>query len=190
MIDRNAIEAGGQISILFGSIQNIEYNVISSNSIVNIDSAVSQNFNDNSVGGASYITPNDGVYACNFRNNSYTVPRLVSNIDFSKGYYLYKAILSQTGASAPTATVLTNEVGGITYSYVSSGVYGYAFSLITPSVNTNAMIGSIDPALGFGIARVAPPSVLKRIYSNIISTGVATDGLISGTPFEIQVPLA
>lgn len=55
-----------------------------------------------------------------------------NNLDYWNGpstYKVYTALLTQTGTDAPTATVLENTLGNITFAYDAVGVY----SIISPN---------------------------------------------------------
>jgi len=47
----------------------------------------------------------------------------ITNADGSPVSFVYKALIDQSGTNAPTATVLQDEITGLTFNYVSAGIY-------------------------------------------------------------------
>ncbi len=88
----------------------------------------------------------------------------------------YKALIAQTGTSAPTVTILENTLGTVTYGYTSAGVYtANSSGLFT----TNKTYVSIPPAYGNGNIQA-----IKTNSTNIIdirtSNGLTpTDGILA-----------
>ncbi len=65
---------------------------------------------------------------------------------------VYRALLSQSGTNAPTATVLENTLGNIVWEYVSTGVYN------------GTLIGA------FYINKTTPTDIAARLGSDIFNS--------------------
>lgn len=107
---------------------------------------------------------------------------------------VYVALLTQTGTSAPTATVLRNEIGNIAWTRTNTGLYTATLTGAFVVNKTVAFCG------GIGTSALAVPKIVKiaRIDANTmrVTTGYfgdtttdpgAEDGLLSATPVEIRV---
>ena len=65
------------------------------------------------------------------------------NVYSNKGK-IYRALLSQSGTNAPTATILENTLGGTpTYSYSSTGVYQIVLAGLFEVAKTLLFVGGI-----------------------------------------------
>ena len=100
---------------------------------------------------------------------------------------VYKALLSQTGTAAPTATVLANSFG-ITpsYSYVGTGNYTLT---ATGILTTGKMFARIQGALTGGFwascnTLSSPDTLQIQTFNNI---GGGTNAQLNNTPIEIQI---
>jgi hypothetical protein len=106
----------------------------------------------------------------------------------SSGTGEYIAIATQSGTSAPTVNVIKDTIGGITWSYSSTGVYlatATAGSLFTAG-NYAAFVGSFDSGLDRGlIFRNADNSMRVETYVS----GVATNAVLLDTLIHIHVIL-
>lgn len=115
--------------------------------------------------------------------NSNGVVALTSDIP-SYGVKRYKALISQTGTSAPTVTILENTLGTVTYSYASVGSYTANSSGLFTSGKTFLMM---NPAYGNGNV-----NAVKYNSSNVLdiksNNGLTpTDGLLSNESILIEV---
>lgn len=73
---------------------------------------------------SSPISGADKLIGTDSANNNDTKNFSVQEVsDFVKPYKVYTALLTQSGANPPTAIVLENTLGTITFGYQSSGVY-------------------------------------------------------------------
>lgn len=124
---------------------------------------------------------------------NYTLPdasgtlALTSDIPVAP-YKVYTALLTQTGTSAPVATVLENTLGVTpVWSYLSTGVYLTDYVLGT---NLNKIYYSITNKPGvaneFRISQAqSGPDFGIAVYT--FTSGVAADGIMTGVPIEIRV---
>lgn len=125
---------------------------------------------------------------CTFSNNQhYEFSYGLHDCNFGKGYLEYKALLSQSGTDAPTATVIVDEVGGVSYSYDATG--GYSFSSSNyPSFPSNTLV-----YFDMGRNVDGPQNGSFNIWLNGVSViqlfNTVSDDQLSGTPFTIQIPL-
>jgi hypothetical protein len=82
--------------------------------------------------------------------------------DFTLPYKVYSAIITQTGATAPSAIVLQNTLGTITFSYLGLGDY---------SINSLNLFTTNQTAVLFNLSRddnsgSEPTIILSRIISD------------------------
>lgn len=98
-------------------------------------------------------------------------------------YLVYTALLSQTGADAPVATVLENTLGGtVVWTRDSAGIYYGALSGIFTDGKTALMLaptGSVNSC-----ARIDANTV---IVATLVDFVTPSDDLLSGTTIEIRV---
>lgn len=88
----------------------------------------------------------------------------------------YKALISQTGTSAPTVTILENTLGTITYNYTGVGTYtANSSSLFT----TNKTFIMVNPAFGNGNIAAAKTNTSSIIDIKSNNGLVPTDGILS-----------
>lgn len=106
----------------------------------------------------------------------------------ARPYKIYKALMSQSGTSAPTVTVLENNIGAIVWSYSSVGTYfatlSGAFTLNKTAATIVNSQASLNPASfqGFAYTNVNAIQVNTKNVS-----GVITDGLLFNAVVEIVV---
>lgn len=109
------------------------------------------------------------------------------------GIKVYRALITQSGTGAPTATVLENTLGGtITFSRVGAGFYtvtssglftvGKTFMSITEN---SSFAGTAPEMYVFQISYVDVNSI--NIDSFEIVSSTSTDDQLFGTPVEILV---
>ena len=94
------------------------------------------------------------------------------------GYKGYVANLSQTGTSAPIATVMVNEIGDITLSRVGAGEYAIASSSLFVNGKTTVNINNSTNG-----------DVISASYdsANLITITTSGDSQLSNTTVEIRV---
>lgn len=100
---------------------------------------------------------------------------------------IYKALLTQSGTSAPTATVLENTLGGtVTFGYISTGVYTVNCTSCFASNKTFVLMNSgVNGAYVNGINLSTTSQFFINTTSN--TTGSAADSGNNATAFEIRV---
>jgi hypothetical protein len=108
-------------------------------------------------------------------------------------YKVYTALLTQEGENAPTAIVLENTLGNITYSRSASGFYtvnlsgaftlNKTFVIITPTVDDaqNSMV-SLTYNMDLDSFEITSTS-----WSATLSGYTLLDGILLNTPIEIRV---
>jgi hypothetical protein len=109
-------------------------------------------------------------------------------LDNKVPYKVYTALLTQTGTSAPVATVLENTIGAISFIYDGVGLYRITESL-SFDVNRTALF--LGPVKG-GYLRNAlyGPGywgVSTCDNSNLPADGAPGNLILSNTPIEIRV---
>jgi len=103
----------------------------------------------------------------------------------TRPYKVYTALISQSGTSAPTATVLENNLGGtVTYSYNAVGVFIATLSGAFTSAKTACFIhGDSDADETYGAKRINNNEVW--VWSR--SFGTTGNGILQDATFEIRV---
>jgi len=119
----------------------------------------------------------------NGRETEMSIENFKNNI---RGYKVYKALLSQTGTSAPTveAIVGDNTVGTIVWTYSIVGGYIGTLAGAFPDAN------KVFPIMGSG--GLATITSIQRLDANTVrvrtsASGVASDGKLAFTPILIEV---
>jgi hypothetical protein len=118
-------------------------------------------------------------------------PKQWLNLDLliskSRGYKVYSALLTQTNGNDPTAIVLENTLGPITYQYSTVGRYSILSSSLFTTDKTFILIGNsvnLNPGelVNFGIG--GDSSITLWSLDN---TGSQSDDILLNTPIEIRV---
>jgi hypothetical protein len=102
-----------------------------------------------------------------------------------KPYKVYTALLTRTGATEPTATILENTLGALTFSYVTTGIYSINSSSLFTLGKTVVFIqqqasGSFGNVLG--ASRITVNSI--QIFQ---STSSGTNDSNWGFPVSIEI---
>lgn len=107
---------------------------------------------------------------------------------FDRPYKVYTALLTQSGTSAPVATVLENTLGGtVVWTRSDVGTYAGTLSGAFTADKTFLVVNqsSIADNRGFNFYRNDANSV--ALLSGLVTTGQATDEVLSNTSVEIRV---
>jgi hypothetical protein len=98
---------------------------------------------------------------------------------------IYRALLTQSGTSAPVATVLENTFGApLVWSYANVGDYNVTLAAAFPNANTFARGGPGILTLKQSVMSRTDANVVNlKTYSNI--TGPAANDLLTASPVEI-----
>jgi hypothetical protein len=105
------------------------------------------------------------------------------------GYKRYIALISQTGVSAPTATVFENTIGDITFNYIGVGTYEILLTGAFLADKTWVVGGSADINAGGGdfatldIRRYNDDSIRLYTYDNY----TISNNMLVNTAIEIRV---
>ena len=93
--------------------------------------------------GTTPTTYSNGSTLAHYETQSYTYAELKAGLGI--GTKVYKALLTQTGTSAPVATVLVNTLSGTpVWSYDSVGIYYMTLASEFTSGKTGVITGSTD----------------------------------------------
>lgn len=105
------------------------------------------------------------------------IRNLSSNVvGYPLGTKVYLALLTQTGANAPVATVLVNTLGGtVIYGYVAAGEYSATLAGAFPATKTAL------PAVNMGA------TVVTRTSDDVINITTNADDTFVDTYFQIIV---
>ena len=109
----------------------------------------------------------------------------------ARPYKVYTALLTQSGTSAPVATVLENTLGGtITWVRYLDGRYradlSYAGYILNKTIGF-ATPGGISLAASNQTIKVFVGSNASELIVYTIENGVLTDGILHKVPIEIRV---
>ena len=101
------------------------------------------------------------------------------------GAAVYSALLTQSGVSAPVATVLQNTLGGtVVWSYSSVGLYIGTLTGAFPVGTTFVMIDQSNQTSHIYAGRADNNSIQIITRSN---ANVLTDTILTGTSLEVRV---
>lgn len=108
--------------------------------------------------------------------------------DDIRGYKVYTALLSQTGATPPVATVLENTIG-ITPSFLYNGTGNYEIDFIGLSINPDKVViftGQSDGNSN-GIVNAWCNSTPNLYITCYDLAGASIDNLLDRTSIEIRI---
>lgn len=109
--------------------------------------------------------------------------------DDIRGYKVYTALLTQTGFLAPSAIVLENTIGTVTWAYEGLGQYSATFFGYTPQkivVFTGAGTAGSKTYVIQGYENVFPPYGVW-IDTSDSTTGLGLDNVLVDAPIEIRI---
>jgi hypothetical protein len=110
---------------------------------------------------------------------------IVTGTNNIRPYKVYSALLSQSGTNAPTAIILENEIGLITFNYATTGNYQIVSNFFVTD-KTAVFLNNIDYANGAGFGTIYNGGT--TIFLNSRSgSGTLTNGLLFKTFIEIRV---
>jgi hypothetical protein len=107
-------------------------------------------------------------------------------------YSVYKALINQTGTSAPTVTILENTIGTIVWSRFGTGTYFGTLVGAFPIGRTECICGNsiISATTGMTLARLGDNLINLHTYNTSTNTNaddVLQFGYQYGTSIEIRV---
>jgi hypothetical protein len=106
-------------------------------------------------------------------------------ISEEKGYKIYRALLTQTGTSVPTVTVLENSIGPIVWTY--GGVGSYVATLV--GAFTNATSALISNGGITGICGAVKTSADVVTVASGSAAATAANAILVAATLEIRVEL-
>lgn len=174
--------------------QILDYNATADKKLFVVGNGIIQNADDsytvNTRSDALVVRLNGSVEAPSLTNakiDADTTGKIVATkewVQTQRPYKVYTALLSQTGTSAPTATVLENTLGGtVSFTYFGAGAY-YVNSSSLFTVNKTGVIIS---SLGVSSSSYNITAIPSTLIITTSVSGVYTDGYLSNTFFEIRV---
>lgn len=120
------------------------------------------------ISGIDGVTVLSTTYACN-------------GIDGTRPYKVYAALLTQVGTDDPTAVILENSIGAITWTRLGVGEYSASSAALFNNTKMICqMTGStwaLNQANIINISCYNPSQVLLKVYD---ASGVKTDGALQG----------
>jgi hypothetical protein len=108
------------------------------------------------------------------------------NSDYLKPYKVYAVLISQSGTSAPTVTVLENTIGTIVWTRTAAGGYnGTLTGAFTASKTFTQLTLSATGPSAIGYAIRDSNNIVKIKTYNTSSAGI--DDALDSASFEIRV---
>jgi len=116
---------------------------------------------------------------------SYTIQDLQKVI---RGYKVYTALLTQVGTNPPTAIVLENTIGNITFSYDSIGNYNINSSGLF-TLNKTTVFTGMNGENDLGIIGFVHDTIntIPIVTVNVNLPTTSQNGLLYNSPIEIRV---
>jgi hypothetical protein len=134
----------------------------------------------------SPISGADKLIGTDSANNNETKNFSVQEVsNFVKPYKVYTALLTQTGSNPPTAVVIENTIGSISFTYLGSGTYYANSSGLFTNNKTIIFNGS-----GIDQGDIDNPGPVYSLYRNNNTINIWTqfgDDVLYNTSIEIRV---
>ena len=145
--------------------------------------------NDDSTRGfvpdSRWILDNGDIYLCTDNTEGAAVWELISTT--IPKYKVYTALLTRTGATAPTAIVLENTLGTITFGYTTVGTYQINSADLFIADKT-VVFTQQEPSGAFGRVLAAGRITSTQIVlSQTTSSGTSNDDWVTPVSIEIRV---
>ena len=145
--------------------------------------------NDDSTRGfvpdSRWILDNGDIYLCTDNTEGAAVWELISTT--IPKYKVYTALLTRTGATAPTAIVLENTLGTITFGYTTVGTYQINSADLFIADKT-VVFTQQEPSGAFGRVLAAGRTTSTEIVlSQTTSSGTSNDDWVTPVSIEIRV---
>ena len=109
------------------------------------------------------------------------------NIAPSLPYKVYTALLTQNGVNAPTAVVLENTLGSITFAYNGVGAYSVLSTGLFTASKTAFFITPNNSGTGGGTAMLFGTTSEAYLWSYLTNSGAGIDGVLNTATLEIRV---
>jgi hypothetical protein len=147
--------------------------------------------NDDSTRGfvpdSRWILDNGDIYLCTDNTEGAAVWELISTTIPKYKYKVYTALLTRTGATAPTAIVLENTLGTITFGYTTVGTYQINSAYLFIADKT-VVFTQQEPSGAFGRVLAAGRTTSTQIaLSQTTSSGNSNDDWVTPVSIEIRV---
>lgn len=102
------------------------------------------------------------------------------------GYTEYVALLTQSGANAPTATTIKNDTGAtVTWTRSIAGFYVGTFS--SAVLTTNKTVQFINEQSNLYHYRTSYGGTSSVVVYTMNLTGTLVDGVLNGTPVVVRI---
>lgn len=163
------------------TIEQIQTNITNKGDVREIINQIADYIQANPGGGS----PGGGVESVTAGDASITVGGTATDPTVKLPYLVYTALLSQTGTNAPTAIVLKNTLGEITFTRDATGIYSANSEMLyTEGKRMAFMMNNFNQRYGL-MAYFYSVSVCEIRVSDDGQT--LTDDALLDTPFEIRV---
>ena len=111
----------------------------------------------------------------------------VSDIQkYVRPYDIYVALLTQSGTDAPTANILENTIGEITYGYEDDGNYNIFSDGLFTEKKTTITIGTQNNS-GYNITFITGYNNVNQLSFLCFNGGTPSNGVINNIFLEIRV---
>ncbi|CAC9972906.1 beta strand repeat-containing protein [Flavobacterium panici] len=139
---------------------------------------------------SKFEVQNDGtVQAGGFVRNGSSSNDFLMGDGSVRTYKTYVGLITQTGTSAPTVTVLENTLGAtLTFAYSSTGTFtATAGSTVFTTDKTLVNLGIGNSTAAVMVLKAVPTSTSVVTINTYNSSATLTNGLINRATFEIKV---
>ena len=109
-------------------------------------------------------------------NQTYQLPNASGTIAL-QSYKVYSALLTQSGTSAPTALVLEDTIGGITFSYTGPGQYraNGVFPANKTIITGNNVFTANDETIAYSLGNTSYCNITTRFNSSVANNILASN---------------
>lgn len=166
--------------------------VTGSNNVVGEDAqniSIMNSSGNTVVGGLHNVTILNSSGVTVTESNTYVVNGVVqfSPSTGNSSHKKYVALLTQSGTSAPVATILENTLGVITWTYDSAGTYLATSAALFTANKTAILLGSVNNTIDATTFLWTQNSNTSEIYVTTYVSSALSNNVLSKTLIEIRV---
>lgn len=140
---------------------------------------------DTNLEGSDKLVGTDGTVGADLnKTKNFTLSDLKN---FIRPYGVYNALLTQNGTSAPTATVLENDLGTVTFTYEGIGTYYLHCTGAFPEDKYFAPMPAYGYDSGVNQGLGGDPYQWSRLDDDTVVISLNSNSQLNNTPIEIKV---